>query len=227
MLYIHEIHKVKPGAMEGLLEAVERDYLPLAARYRIRMLGYWQVAPGQGSWPETVAVWELDDFAHYVEITKRTLGNGESDPALRNWHHGLGEWVTSSDALICLPSRLSPTVEQVTQRGMKAKMCTHEMIHCEPARQAEYLALVEEMWWKRVAEPSGRSLIGLYYSPWKNTRAVNIWGQGEEWDDVNPFGKSASWGEDTNVTLWQTLGREIRKDWDDRFIVPVSFSTIR
>ncbi len=227
MLYLHEIHKVKPGAMPDLLEAVEHQYLPLAEKHGVRLLGYWQVAPGQGSWPEAVAVWELDDFTHYTRLVQRTFSEPDLDPNLRDWHHGLGEWVESSQGMVCLPSRLSPTVAQIRERGMKAKLCTHEMVHCEPARQAEYLSILEEMWWRRVAEPSGRSLIGLYWSPWKNTRAVNIWGQGEEWDDVVPMGEHESWHDDPNLQLWQTLGREIRKDWDDRFIVPAPFSTIR
>jgi hypothetical protein len=227
MLYLHEIHKVKPGAMEGLLEAVERRYLPLAARHRIRMVGYWQVAPGQGQWPETVAVWELDDFAHYVELTRRTFSSEHVDKELRDWHYGLGEWIQSSEGLACVPSRLTPTVEQIRARGLKAKLCTHELVHCKPFRQAEYLSIVEEMWWKRVAQPAGRSLIGLYYSPWKNTRAINIWGQGEDWERCAPMGKGESWTSDPDVVLWQTLGREIRTDWDDRFLVPAPFSTVR
>ena len=227
MLYLHEIHRVRPGKLGGLLHAVEHDYLPLAERHGIRMVGYWQVAPGQGTWPETVAVWELDDFAHYVDVTRRQFAEAELDPELCQWHEGLGEWVDHTDGLVCFSSDLSPTVSDIRERGLQAKLCTHEMIHCQPARQAEYLRWCEEFWWRRVAEPAGRSIIGLYWSPWKNTRAVCIWGQGDTWDDVQPFGKDESWADDTNLALWQTLGREIRTDWDDRFLVPAPFSTVR
>jgi len=27
--------------------------------------------------------------------------------------------------------------------------------------------------------------------------------------------------------MWKTLGLQLRKDWDDRWIVPTSFSTVR
>ena len=43
---------------------------------------------------------------------------------------------------------------------------------------------------------------------------------------MNPFGKEEAWVADTDFEIWQTLGREIRTDWDDRFLVPTSFSTV-
>src|SRR5262245_44310674 len=227
MIYLHELHKVRGGGMAGLLEAVERDYLPLAARHDIRLVGYWQVPPGHGTWPTAVAVWEYDDFGHYVRVLERMYGERDADPALRRWHEGLGGWVESSDGMVCYPSKLSPSVARIRERGRRATLCTHELVVCEPARQAEYLELCEEMWWRRVAEPSGRSLIGLYWSPWKNTRAICIWGQGASWEQVNPMGRSESWLSDVDHHIWQRLGREIRKDWDDRFLVPAPFSTVR
>jgi hypothetical protein len=210
--------------MSGLLEAVERELLPLAESYGMRQVGYWQVAPGLGTTPETVAVWELDDFGHYVEVVRQRFEGKKAD--LGQWFDGVGEWVTSSESLLCFPSALTPTVDQIKESGLSAKMCSHEMIQVQPARQAEYLRLCEEMWFRRVAEPAGRSIVGLYWSPWKNTKAICIWGQGEEWDLVNPFGKEEVWVADPDFEIWQTLGREIRTDWDDRFLVPVSFSTV-
>ena len=227
MIYLHEMHRVKAGQLDGLLEAVEREYLPLAEKHGIRQVGYWQVPPGHGTWPTTVAVWELDDFLHYTRVLSRLYGDRDPDPELRAWHEGLGRFVESTDGMVCYPSKLTPTVAQIRERGMRAALCSHELVHCEPARQAEYLELCEEMWWRRVAEPSGRSLIGLYWSPWKNTRAICIWGQGESWDDVAPYGREESWKANVDFDIWQKLGREIRKDWDDRFLVPAPFSTIR
>jgi hypothetical protein len=224
LLYWHEVNRVRPGQAGALLEAVEKDFLPLAQSVGMRMVGYWQVAPGLGTSPETVAVWELDDFGHYVNVVRERFEGGGP---LGAWFEGQGEWVLSSEGLLCFPSALTPTVAEINARGLRAKLCSHEMIHVQPARQAEYLALAEEMWFRRVAEPAGRSIVGLYWSPWKNTRAICIWGQGAEWEDVNPFGKEAAWSADTDFQIWQTLGREIRTDWDDRFLVPTSFSTVR
>jgi hypothetical protein len=225
MLYWHEVHRVRPMRMSALLEAVEREFLPIAESYGMRQVGYWQVAPGLGTTPETVSVWELDDFGHYIDVVRQRFEGDRSD--LGQWFDGVGEWIETSESLLCFASELTPTVAQIKERNLRAKLCSHEMIQVQPARQAEYLRLCEEMWFRRVAEPAGRSIVGLYWSPWKNTRAICIWGQGEEWENVNPFGKEEAWVADTDFEIWQTLGREIRTDWDDRFLVPTSFSTVR
>ncbi len=226
MLYWHEINRVRPTRMGALLEAVERDFLPIAERYGMRQVGYWQVAPGLGATPETVSVWELDDFGHYVDVVRQRFEGKQRRPrAVVRRRRGVGRH--QARVSCAFPSELTPTVAQIKERKLRAKLCSHEMIHVQPARQAEYLRLCEEMWFRRVAEPAGRSIVGLYWSPWKNTRAICIWGQGEEWEDVNPFGKEEAWVADTDFEIWQTLGREIRTDWDDRFLVPTSFSTVR
>jgi hypothetical protein len=41
------------------------------------------------------------------------------------------------------------------------------------------------------------------------------------------MGRGDSWLTDVDHQIWQRLGREIRKDWDDRFLVPARFSTVR
>jgi hypothetical protein len=227
ILYLHEINQVRPGRLNAFLDAVEHDYLAIAERLGIRMVGYWTVPPGHGSWPETVAVWELDGYEHHVDITRARLDPSRYDEGLRGWDANVGEWVTRSEGMVCLPSSMTPTVAQIKERGLKAKMCTHELIHNEPGRQEEYLRIVEEFYFKRVASLAGRSIVGLYWSPWKNTRTVCIWGQGEEWDTVYPRGKEEHFKIDDESAMWKTLGLQLRKDWDDRWIVPTSFSTVR
>ena len=160
ILYLHEINQVRPGRLNAFLQAVELDYLPIAERLGIRMVGYWTVPPGHGSWPETVAVWELDGYEHHVDVTRARLDPSRYDEGLRDWDANVGEWVTRSEGMVCLPSSMTPTVAQIEERGLKAKMCTHELIHNEPGRQEEYLRIVEEFYFKRVASVAGRSIVG-------------------------------------------------------------------
>jgi hypothetical protein len=227
MLYLHEINQIRPGRLDAFLRAVEHDYLPLADTLGIRNVGYWTVPPGHGSWPETIAVWELDGYDHYLDLTRRRHDPARLDPQLQAWDANLGEWVQRTDGMVCLPSSMTPTVAQIRESGLAAKLCTHELIHNEPGRQEEYLRIVEDFYFKRVASLAGRSIVGLYWSPWKNTRTVCIWGQGEDWDTVYPRGKGEHFAWDEDSLMWKTLGLQLRKDWDDRWIVPTSFSTVR
>lgn len=226
MIYVHQFNRVRNANFTGLYQAVQETALPIAENLGVRLLGYWETLPSQGFWPETVAVWEFDDFGHYIKVTEALHGSGR-EPAAQKWAEQRGEWITSTESSLCYASKASPTVEQLVSSGLRAPLCTHEYVHCMPARQAEYLELLEEMWWRRVAEPAGRSVIGLFWSPWKNTRAINIWGQGETWEECNPMGRAAVWEDDVDFRIWQTLGQQIRTDWDDRFIVPAPFSPIR
>jgi hypothetical protein len=222
-IYIHHINRLRSGHMDPLFEATASEGLALASRYNVRLIGYWHTVLGHGSWPETVAVWELDDFSHYISVMKAQAEG--ADRAIQHWLERRSEWIASTESLLCHKSSLTPTFEEMSGRAMKAKLVVHEVVHTQPARQAEYLELCEEMWWRRVAEPSGRSLIGLYWSPWKNTVAINIWGRGEEWEEIAPM--SAPKPENRDFQIWQTLGREVRTDWDDRFLLPAPFCPIR
>jgi len=227
MLYLHEINQVRPGRLDQFLAAVEHDYLPMAEGLGIRNVGYWTVPPGHGSWPETRAGGGRDGYDHNHDLTRRRPDPARLDADLRAWDANLGEWVQRTEGMVCLPSSMTPTVAEIRERGLKAKLCTHELIHNEPGRQEDYLKIVEEFYFKRVASLAGRSIVGLYWSPWKNTRTVCIWGQGEEWDTVYPRGKGEHFKVDDESAMWKTLGLQLRKDWDDRWIVPTSFSTVR
>lgn len=227
MIYLHEINQLRPGKLDAFLHAVEHDYLPIAERLNIRMVGYWTVPPGHGSWPETIAVWELDGYEHQVDLIRARHDAARLDEGLKGWDASLGEWVQRTDGMVCLPSTMTPTVAQIKERGLRAPLVTHELIHNEPGRQEEYLNTVQEFYFKRVASIAGRSIIGLYWSPWKNTRTVCIWGQGETWDTVYPRGKGEHFKTDDESVMWKSLGLQLRKDWDDRWIVPTSFSTVR
>ena len=226
-VYVHEINRLRSGGVGELYEAMERHCLPLYQKYDIELVGYWETVMGQGPWPETIAMWEFQSFDHYTRFIRDTYEPADGNFALREWLDAKSVWFADTDALLCFGADVTPTVAELRKSRLRAKMICHETVQTAPNRQAEYSELLTEMWWKRCAEPAGRSLIGLYYAPWKNTRAINIWGQGAEWDDVKPWGGADGWYETKDVQLWSTLGLEVRKDFDDRFAVPAPFSTVR
>lgn len=84
--------------------------------------------------------------------------------------------------MLCISHPKSPTLAEL--RGTKANLAIHEMVTCLPSRQFDYLDAIYKMWWKPVAEPGGRSLLGLLFSPWNSRRAINFWGVGESWDNL-------------------------------------------
>ena len=221
-VYIHVINKLRQPASD-LFEAMEGEVLDCYAEHGLHLHSCWESGPGQGSAPETIEVWEMKDFSVYTAFVSASHGPG-ADPRLRAWQRGRGEWIAESDSMLCFAHPASPTIAELKQNNIKSKLVCHEYVHTLPSKQAEYLDAIYRMWWK-VAQKAGRSLLGLYFSPWNNCRAINIWGIGEEWDDIPLWGQA--YDDSDEFTLWMNMGLALRDDWNDRFMVPAPFSVVR
>lgn len=229
-IFIHEINRLRTARVSDLYEAMESHGLPLYQKHGVELVGYWETIMGHGPWPETISVWEFQGFDHYQKFLRATYAPTDGNFDLREWQERRSDWYSSTDSHLCLGASITPGVSDHRKSGIKAKMIVHETMHTEPNRQAEYCEIATEMFWRRCAEPAGCSLIGIYYSPWKNTLAFNIWGMAEEWNDLNLRGAredGKGWYDTKDVELWNTLGLAIRSDFDDRFAVPAPFSTVK
>jgi hypothetical protein len=226
-VYTHSFNQLRHGNTSDLYDAMQEHQLPAMNAAGARLVGCWESLAEHGHWPESVELWEYDDFDHLRRVLSAMHGPGEGDSkALREWIHRRGDWIASSQGYTCLKSELTPTAADMSKRGLRAAMVIHESMTVASSRQPEYLKVVEDMYWPRIAEPAGRTLIGLYWSPWKATRAFNLWGTGPDWDSVSIIANQEGQFRGRDNELWMTLGREIRTDWDDRFLVPAPFSPI-
>jgi hypothetical protein len=229
-VYVHQVHTLRSrAAVPQLLDAVEHEYLPLVAALDVRLVGYWETSAVQGRTNETVAVWELDDYRHLQRFSRALHGGDADGRDLRAWRDREADWVTHTESLVCEPGSTSPTVADLTAGGVRAALCCHETVICKPWRHMEYPERLADMWSTRFNDnpdaPKGRTTVGLYYAKWSNTIAINIWSYGPDWDSVVIW--DPEWEKEPGFTLWNTLGREIREDFDDRFLVPAPFSTVR
>lgn len=229
-VYLQQIHTLRsPASTSRFFDAVQSDQLPLVEGLDVRLVGYWATTAIQGRSGEAVAIWEFDDYRHLARLARAEHGADADAIGFRSWNSRQDEWVERTEALICLPSSTTPTVADLRGQRARAAMVCHETVHCAPNRHAEYPERLHEMWTNRftrnVDHPKQRQTIGLYYAKWTNTVAINIWGLGETWDDVTIWDEQ--WEQDPSFDLWNTLGREIRDDFYDRFMVPAPFSTVR
>jgi hypothetical protein len=229
-VYVHQIHTLHSGsAAKGLFAAVENEYLPVVEGLDVRLVGYWETSAIQGRTGEAVAVWEFDDYRHLERFNRALYGSDSDGQAIRAWREREQEWISHTDGLVCEPSKTSPTVAELRERNVRGAMCTHEYVVCKPYRHIEYPERLTEMWTNRFSlnedNPKNRTTVGLYYAKWSNTVAINIWSDGVDWDDVTIW--EPEWEKDPNFDLWNTLGREIRDDFYDRFLIPAPFSTVR
>ena len=229
-VYLHQIHSLhREASVPALYDAMQNDYLPLMDSYDVALVGYWQTTSIQGTSDETVAVWEFEDYRHLERFARSQYERGGGEPAFDEWQRRQHEWIGRTQGLVCEPCATSPTVEELKSLDVRAAMCSHEIVTTAPYRNAEYGRRLHEMHIRRFVQnendPKERHLIGLYYAKWSNTVAINIWGDGETWDSVRIW--DPEWEKDPNFDLWNTLGREIRSDFYDRFLIPAPFSTVR
>ncbi|MCH6581283.1 MAG: response regulator, partial [Nitrospinae bacterium] len=126
-----------PG-MSGkeLYEAMERHCLPLYQKYDIELVGYWETVMGQGPWPETIAMWEFQSFDHYTRFIRDTYEPADGNFALREWLDAKSVWFTGTDALLCFGADVTPSVAELRESGLRAKMICHETVQTAPNRQA-------------------------------------------------------------------------------------------
>jgi hypothetical protein len=223
-IYIHAINKLKNSRTEELFTAMEAECLPVFAEHGVHLHSCWESAPGQGMSPESVEIWELRDFATYEKFVAVSHGPA-ADPRIKAWKRTRDEWVGETDSMLCLPHPVSPTIAELRERGVKAKLILHEVIHTNPSMQADYLDGMVKMWWK-IADAAGHTVLALIYSPWNNRRAIKIQGMGPEWDDLRPW--TTDYGDhNEDFAMWMKMAPALRDDYNDRFLVPAPFSTAR
>ena len=223
-IYIHVINKLRNSRIRELFAAMAAECLPVYAEHGAELHNCWQSAPGQGRGPETVEVWELKDFPAYTAFVAASHGD-KADPRIEAWLRMRDEWVESYDAMLCMPHPASPTIAELKERGVKAKLVVHELVHTMSSKQGDYLDGLHKIWGP-VSRAAGRTLLALLYSPWNNRCAINIFGVGGELDDLPLW--AGNYGHDKDeFQVWMTMAHSLRDDYNDRFLVPAPFSTAR
>ncbi len=95
---IQEIAAVVPGRVEHYLEAVAREWLPVAARRRLELIGAYRVAMRDG---EAVLLWSLPTLRDYTNHLKDFWSAAET----RAWAERAREWRTGYRETLLIPSR--------------------------------------------------------------------------------------------------------------------------
>lgn len=221
-VYIHEIAQVKPGKLAALRDAVRDEFLPLAHEHGLKSAGFFETTPTQGSWPETIEIWELPDFHAYLRFLDAT----RKIPALKAWQERKGELIKRSYSELCLRGPLTKTADEARAEFSEHRIWGHEMVEVPPSRQQDYVRMAEQYLRRFIIEPAGRPVHGHYISGFNNRLVINL----------NPFGEDIPtsdmgkfWPGDTeyeqghqrNQSLWMMLGRQVRLGWVGRFLMPI------
>ncbi len=226
MIYLMECVKIATGKFEEYVQAAEKEQVPLYHDLGFRLVAFWETLATQGYWPETISLWEMDDYTHYGQICKRQYDrNSTLGKQFRDWQCHLGALITESRGRTLIPSSKTPALEAVKKSGRRAPMCVLETIRTQPRKNREYVELLQKMW-VPVEEKHGRWFVGAYYCPWVHREALLLWGA-EDWETIPIKGmhdEAQTIGSDANA--WSVMALSLRDDWDDRVMVALPFSPI-
>jgi hypothetical protein len=94
---LQEIATVKPGTAERYLDGLATEWLDVAARRGLTLMGAWRTAMRD---TEAVVLWSLPTFAALT----RHLGTLHEDAATRDWLEQAREWRVDYRETLLVPS---------------------------------------------------------------------------------------------------------------------------
>lgn len=219
MFYIHETTDLNPGAVDDFVEAFDTEYAPLMRDLGARLVSLWETVPFTFKWPQTVALWEIDDMRVLAEIGRAQRQEPTGARRFAQWRSTLGGMSTGGEGRILTPSPGSPTIAQLRENGVSPGVCVQERIHTIPGMQFAYLRQLERLYipW---ALKNGRQWLGTFTTNWKNSEAILIWAWEEGWDTLGVnYGRQAHIIEhDPDLQTWMECGLGLRDDWHDALL---------
>ncbi len=139
------IHLIARSAIEGggkqaYLEAVAREFRPLAEARGQRLVVLGSTIGSTARWPETTEIWQVEDFAALGSLLDGLPCDDSTHSAeARFWrdsfaHRGRG------DGRIVVGTSFSPDLDQQLRDGLEARVFGVEELRFFPGRRREALA---------------------------------------------------------------------------------------
>ena len=98
LAFVQEIARCRPGAADDYLDAVQREWVPLAAERRLTVAGAWRTAMRES---EAVLLWCLPTLADFT----RHLSDVRTAPETRGWVDRARTWRIDYRETLLVPSR--------------------------------------------------------------------------------------------------------------------------
>jgi hypothetical protein len=176
-IYIHEFIDIIGHNRARYMHHMTANWCPTARDERDMLcFGVWGTVGSTGRWPEVVNMWELAgwdglvaNFGH--ELTAPSL----QDPSLAQW------WAVAADLRrggfdrIVVPEPWSPTIEELTNAGVRGVVYAHEIVTTPVGGVRAYFDALEEAGVPAV-EALGLRCIGAYrVAMGSDTEAIALW----------------------------------------------------
>jgi hypothetical protein len=224
-VYLQEIFDVQPRKMQDFFTNIERAYLPLAKRYDLTLVGFWETVYTQGNHPEAVALWELPNWAHLAQLNEAQFPVKRGDRQLLRWNDDIYQWINKRQGKVLLPGRDSPTLAGLKKDKTPLKVCVHETVTVQPGMQEAYLEALQVQYVDAARQHLDRGFVGVYRVAWRHTENINIWSYQHGWETLaqRDNEKMSPQGQ-RQLANWMKVGLSLRTDWFDRILFAAPFA---
>ncbi|MBM4405971.1 MAG: hypothetical protein FJ039_07305 [Chloroflexi bacterium] len=224
-LYLHETVDVVGGKEQEYIDALEKNWLPVAKKRDLRLVGFWTTVGTTGRWPEAVALWEMDDWRHYARLRETQYAvNKPKDQNLAGWAEQYAwQFRTGGYDRLLIPGPKTPTLAELLKNKVKGQVFLHEILTCVPGRVDDYLKAIADEYLP-VARSRGVELVGSYKRAMSNTEAINIW-VFKEWAAFAEIREVQH--KHKGLKAWMKRAMTLRTDWEDKLLNPVSWNPLR
>lgn len=211
--YIHEFIDIRGVHRGNYMHHMTANWSPNAQEDRNQQcFGVWGVVGTTSAWPQVCNIWQepgLDGLA--ASLGNETVGADLQDPKLAKWWKEASQFRRGGFDRIVLPAPWMPTVETSLETGLRAEVCTHEIIKVQPGTALQTLELVRT---HAVAayEPFGWHLVGAWRTAMRDDdEIILLWAL----PDGYPSWAAAesAQGRAPGIVSWREAIRPITTDW--------------
>jgi hypothetical protein len=205
-VYIHEFIDIIGQNRARYMHHMTANWCPIAREERNQLcFGVWATVGSTGAWPEVVNLWELDGWGGLVANFEHEFsGGGTQDPSLAEWWSAAAGLRRGGLDRIMVPAPWSPTIDELTEQGVRSEVYAHEVVDIAFGTASEYLDAVGEHGVKAYEE-FGLSMVGAMTTAMRTEREVILIWAIPSWAEWAEF-EQASMHRD-GLSTWKEASR--------------------
>ena len=176
-IYIHELIDIIGPNRAKYFQHMTANWSPIAQVERAQLcFGVWGTVGSTGRWPEVVNMWELDGWDGLAANFDHELSSPSlQDPALADWWAEAAALRRGGFDRVLVPEPWSPTITELTGRGVRGAVYVHELVTVAPGRADRFLELLAGTG-RAAIEALGLTLVGAFrVAMMSDTEAIVIW----------------------------------------------------
>ena len=110
------------------------NWSPIGQEQRDQLCyGVWALLGSTGAWPQTVNMWEHDDWDGLAAVfATEAVGSGAQDPALAKWWAKAAEFRRGGFDRILVPAPWTRTISELCADGVLGEVYAHELVKVRP-----------------------------------------------------------------------------------------------